>query len=88
MLNIIFVLINIITVSFTLSSCNKNKDKISYQDGLINLDSDKTYLYSFKDCIPLEYDNKKLVFVILYYEVEVNDRAITPIIYVDSKDLS
>ena len=44
--------------------------------------------HSFKDCIPLEYDNKKLVFVILYYEVEVNDRAITPIIYVDSKDLS
>ena len=55
----------------------------AYQDGLINLESDKTYLYSFKDGIPLEYDNKKLVFVILYYEVEVNDRVITPIIYVD-----
>jgi len=55
----------------------------AYQDGLIYLESDKTYLYSFKDGIPLEYDNKKLVFVILYYEVEVNDRVITPIIYVD-----
>lgn len=53
----------------------------AYQDGLIYLESDKTYLYSFKDGIPLEYDNKKLVFVILYYEVEVNDRVITPIIY-------
>jgi len=35
MMKKIFVLINIIIVSFTLSSCNKNKDEILYQDEIL-----------------------------------------------------